>query len=243
MKRHQRMFFTNCLASLFFLLLVQQAPAFAQTPESPQDIARRLQARYDQMQSLSFEFFQDTRGETTGGRRQGSGEAFFVKGADHNRMRWDYSLPNKQVLLSDGIQFIMYFAELNQMIISPAESLEKEMTYSFFSGSAKLKDGFDILPAEADFHTESSDNVSVIQLVPLVPHSQVQDIHLWVTDDSLLQRITIRDHFGTLTVLNLSNIVANALENTTPEKLEQLFSFVPPEGVEIIEQERTRIIP
>jgi len=56
-----------------------------------------------------------------------------------------------------------------------------------------------------------------------------------VTSSSLIRRIKIRDHFGTVTVLNLSDIeVDTAMNGKNPEEIEALFTFVPPPGTEII---------
>jgi outer membrane lipoprotein carrier protein len=130
----------------------------------------------------------------------------------------------------------MYFAKLEQMIISPAESLDADLTYAFFTGRGVLTTDFHIRPAEEDFQSENSPEFNVIKLIPKTTQSQVQDIHLWVTHDSLIRRINIRDHFGTITVLNLSDIETNALADKDPKELLSFFSFVPPEGTEIIRQ-------
>lgn len=204
--------------------------------EYPEDIALRLQQKYDSMNSLFFKFNQDTRGELTGRPKKGSGSATFFKSDSKSKMRWDYTDPKKQVILSDSVHFYMYFEELQQMIISPAESLENDLTYSFFAGRGKLQKDFYIRPPNSEFQISEEDSFKIIKLIPVVPHSQVQDIHLWVSEDSLIRRIHIQDHFGTITVLNLSDISANALKNKTKEQLDSLFSFDPPEGTEIIEQ-------
>ena len=204
--------------------------------EFPEDIAKRLQLRYDRMKSLTFTFNQDTRGEITGRPRKGSGTAAFLKSETTSKMRWDYTQPKKQILLNDGNKFYMYFEELQQMIISPAEQLEKDLTYSFFAGEGKLQEDFYIRPADPDFQSEPKIDFKVIKLVPIVPHSQVQDIHLWVSSDSLIRRIHIQDHFGTITVINFSDIHPDALDTQTPSAIAALFSFTPPEGTEIIQQ-------
>ena len=204
------------------------------TIEKPEDIIERLQTRYDNMLSLSFNFHQDTSGEMSGRQRRGTGRAMFYKNSTTNYMRWDYTSPDKQVLFSDGMLFSMYFSKLQQMIVSPAENLEADLTYSFFTGKGKLKRDFNIQPADENF--QSKGELKVLKLVPKTPQSQVQDIHLWVTTASLIRRINIRDHFGTITVLNLSDIVVDSLITTDPQELANLFSFTPPEGTEIIRQ-------
>lgn len=221
---------------IFFFILATPFACHAADSESAEDIAARLQLRYDNMQSLTFTFNQDTRGEITGRPRQGSGMATFLKSKTNSRMRWDYLNPKKQVILNDGNQFYMYFAELQQMIISPAENLEKNLTYSFFSGKGNLKKDFFIRSADPKFENDPTLDFKIIKLVPIVPDSQVQDIHLWVSADSLIRRIHIQDHFGTITVLNLSDISPDALQNKSQAEIEALFSFSPPEGTEIIQQ-------
>lgn len=204
--------------------------------EYPEDIAQRLQARYDKISSLTFNFTQNSSGDMTGRPRKGSGRATFVKLDGERYMRWDYAIPDKQVLVSDGKIFSMYFAELQQMIISPAEALEADLTYSFFTGKGTLKNDFHIRPADEEYQAENNAEFQVIKLIPKTAQSQVQDIHLWVTADSLIRRISIRDHFDTVTVLNLSDIEIDGLVSKNRQELLSFFSFVPPQGTEIIRQ-------
>lgn len=204
--------------------------------EPPDDVAQRLQKRYDEILSITFAFYQDTRGEMTGRPRRGSGTGLFYRDNSKNYMRWDYSSPERQVLLSNGKRFLMYFSNLQQMIVSPAENFDADLTYSFFTGRGNLQQDFHVRPADEELQPSHGDEFQVIKLIPKVAHSQVQDIHLWVTSDSLIRRIRIRDHFGTITVLNLSDIQVNTLAELPEKELESLFSFSPPEGTEIIYQ-------
>lgn len=208
----------------------------ASDTESPEAIAERLQSRYDKIKSLSFNFIQNSSGDMTGRPRRGSGRAAFVKLEDKSYMRWDYTDPDKQVLVSDGELFSMYFAKLQQMIVTPADALDADLTYSFFTGKGLLKKDFHIQVADEDFPSDNANEFKVIKLTPKTPQSQVQDIHIWVTTASLIRRINIRDHFGTVTVLNLSDIKVDSLIGKAPQELLNFFSFVPPEGTEIIRQ-------
>ncbi len=222
---------------VFLTLAITTVPAGANPVEYPEDIAGRLQVRYDSMQSLNFNFYQDIQGEMSGRPRQGSGKAVFLKNNGKARMRWDYISPEQQVLISDGVVFSMYFANLKQLIVSPAEQLDTDLTYSFFTGKGVLKRDFHIRPADEDEQSTNEDEFKVIKIIPKTPQSQVQDIHLYVTGDSLIRRIKIRDHFGTITVLNLSNIEIDTAKNEkTPEEIDTLFTFVPPPETEIIHQ-------
>jgi len=225
------------LLLLFICLLFPIAAAHGQNDtEDPEDIARRLQSRYDKIGSITFNFTQNTSGDMAGRARKGRGKAAFVKLGDNSYMRWDYTSPDHQVLVSDGKTFSMYFANLQQMIVSPAETLDADLTYSFFSGKGLLTRDFHISAADEALQPEGRAEFQVIKLIPKKPQSQVQDIHLWVTPDSLIRRISIQDHFGTITVLNFSDIVVDDLLAKDPRELLSFFSFVPPEGTEIIRQ-------
>jgi len=228
-------FFLSTFLFLFSLVFLCSATAFA---ESPEDTATRLQNRYDAIQSLTFDFVQDTRGQLSGRPKKGSGKAFFVKSKTKDnkpgKMRWNYSAPDTQILVSDGITFSMYFASLSQMIITPAATLQQDLTYSFFTGSGNLLEDFTILPPDHVGHAQGQ--TAIIKLIPKATQSQIASIHRWVTEDSLIRRIEILDHFDTLTVLNFSNLAVNTLDGDDVDLMNRLFHFTPPDDTEIIHQ-------
>ena len=220
---------------LFFLFSLIIFPATAGA-ESPGEIAVRLQEKYDSLTSLSFGFKQKSQGDLTGRAKTGSGQAYFYKDNAVSKMRWNYNEPDKQVLISDGETFKMYFSELQQMIVTPAESLENDLTYSIFSGRQDLVETFHIFPSDLDDTIRDESNpIRALKLVPIEEHSQVQHIHIWVDRESLIRRIEMQDHFGTITLLNFSDIKENFVVNSGTDPA-VLFSFSPPEGTEIIQQ-------
>ena len=84
--------------------------------------------------------------------------------------------------------------------------------------------------------TTDDKDLRVIQLVPNNAESPVQDIHLWITADSLIRRIEIRDQFDTRTILTLSDLQTDFISADDEEIIDELFTFNPPEGTEIIHQ-------
>ena len=219
------------------LLALSSFTTRAASEEYPEDIAARVQQKFDRMTSLSFTFNQKSQGQVSGRPRTGSGTALFYKAGKTSRMRWDYTAPDRQVLISDGKTFSMYFAELQQMIVTPAESLESDLTYTFFSGTSRISDKFHILPPDPEVQEReaASDTIRVIKLVPREPQSQVQSIHLWVDPDSFIRRIELRDHFDTQTQLTISGIEVDTLKDGD-KAITALFAFTPPQGTEIIHQ-------
>lgn len=228
--------YTTLSCFTFFILFFLLAFVPATIASTPNATALRLQQRYDAMQSLTFDFFQHTEGAMAGRPQTGQGHAKFLKTDQKALMRWDYTEPETQVLTSDGITFSMYFQGLNQLIVTPAKNLESDITYSFFTGKGKLNEDFDILEADPENAAifSEAEGLEVIKLIPKKSQSQVQDIHIWVTENSLIARIQIRDHFDTITVLSLSNIEADTLSKNKDTLAS--FKFTPPKDAEVIEQ-------
>lgn len=231
----QKLSLSTLLLVAVSLILPSNGLTAEDFPEAPGTVVARLQARYDTMRSLSFVFAQSTEGQLTGRPRKGSGRAYFLKTGGLKRMRWNYDSPEQQVLVSDGKTFSMYFSNLKQMIVSPAEDIEEDMTYSFFTGSGKLAEDFSILGPNKNVVDGGDDkDLRIVQLVPKATDSQVQDIHLWITADSLIRRIEIRDQFDTRTILTISDIQDNFFDDNDEKAAAELFTFVPPEDTEII---------
>ena len=203
----------------------------------PMEIAQRLSQRLGQLSSLNFSFTQQTTDQISGRTKKASGNAYFLKDKDTTRMRWNYQAPDRQVIISDGNELTMYFENLNQMIIAPADQLQQDVTYSFFTGAKDIEDKF-IVTEGGDIEEGSTDLplYDVIRLEPRSTDSQVNDIRLWIKDGKQIQRIEIVDNFETKTIINISNIEENSLTHEGEPTKKELFSFAPPAGTEIIRQ-------
>jgi outer membrane lipoprotein carrier protein len=226
------------LAAILLVTLTGFSGIALGSQENPADIGARLQARYNRLKSLTFDFSQHTRGQLTGRGGTGSGKAYFLKNGNQSKMLWNYTAPDKQVILSDGATLSMYFAKQKQMIVTPADALQQDLTYSFFSGAGDLENDFMVLQPDPEVGLTDTDKESfkLIKLVPRTPRSQVKNIHAWITSDSLIQRMEIHDYFDTITILNFTNIKVDGLAAENAQVLGALFSFSPPEGTEIIHQ-------
>ncbi|MFH1215267.1 MAG: outer membrane lipoprotein chaperone LolA [Pseudomonadota bacterium] len=194
---------------------------------APVDIATKIQEKYEKTISFKADFLQTSNISGMQHRqRQGSGTMAIQK---PSLLRWDYSTPDKQVLVSDGEEFSLYFASEKQMIVTPAkEYLQEDVTYSFFSGTGNLLRDFDVSDAPGFLARDGS---YAITLKPKNSHPQVDVMYVWVdTGTFLINHLQIQDHLGSLTDLVFSNPVVDQ-----PFPVEH-FHFTPPEGTEIIRQ-------
>lgn len=200
----------------------------AETEKDPAVIAQSLQASYDKITSLQASFHQEIYSRMTSRKKEGSGKVVLVK---PGLMRWDYETPDTQVFVCDGKRLSMYFAKENQMLSSSAQQyLESDVMYSFFAGTADVARDF-VISAPLESEQDIDDVTYQIRLVPKVSHPQIDEIEVWVNRSSyLLHRIKVVDKFGSITDLTFSNIIINQSVPST------IFTFVPPEGTEIIDQ-------
>ncbi len=232
--RYLRCFIVVVVCCLVNLLVIR-ADTWAQDPEQ---LAAEIQDTYSAVNSMSFSFSQTTSGPMTGRPKSGKGNGLYARTADKPLMRWNYLTPDPQVVISDGRTISMYFEKLNQMIISEVDEAQTDILFSFFAASEPLENHFTILPPflETDISETDLPEMRSLRLEPLDKNSQIKNIHLWIGENSIIRRIELLDHFDTKTTINFSNIETNPLDTAGQQELEKLFTFVPPEGTEIIRQ-------
>ncbi len=207
--------------------------------------ATGLQNLYRGLVSLSFDFSQVTR--TAGRERQGRGNAVFFRPQNlhnktsespqaitHSVMRWNYTAPDRQVIISDGKTLSIYTAKDRQMIKVPADKMDSDITYTFFAGTGNLLDNFTVLPPDPRFVYSAANRLQAIRLVPKQPHNQIKAVQLWFDQKNIIHHLVIEDPFGSVTELTFTNIRLNSLLTDDPAKLHDLLFFTPPPGTEII---------
>jgi outer membrane lipoprotein carrier protein len=230
--------FQRCWFVATFCFVVSMLAYSRSWAQAPEHLAAQLQDTYSAVNSMGFSFSQTTSGPMTGRPKSGKGNGLYARTADKPLMRWNYLTPDPQVVISDGRTISMYFEKLNQMIISEVDTAQTDILFSFFAASEPLENHFTILPPflETDISAADPPQMQILRLEPLDKNSQIKNIHLWIGEDSIIRRIELLDHFDTRTTINLSNIVINPLEDTGQQELDKLFTFIPPEGTEIIRQ-------
>lgn len=217
--------FINRLNMLVMTLLLWCPVSDVTAAASPEEVARKLQQTYEKTSSFQADFSQATSLQQS--RRQRAGEGTMVI-AKPGLMRWDYRKPDRQVFICDGTTMSMYFAKAAQMMVIPArEYLQSDVTYAFFVGTGDILRDFEPRFPKADYCCGER---PTLQLFPRVEHGQVEHLDVWLDDRSLVTRLKIVDHFGSVTELNFTNIRLNQPVDRA------VFKFAPPAGTEIVKQ-------
>jgi outer membrane lipoprotein carrier protein len=202
-------------------------------PSTAQDldaIVDNVQQHYEQTDDIQAHFIQLSLIKSIGQTKESRGLVFFQK---PGKMRWEYTEPTQQLLVSDGKNFWFYVPDDEQVIIQEAEEAYGSKTpIVFLSGMGKLQNDFymKLLPPDTDQTVPVSGHR--LELLPKQPQSDVAKLILTV-DENTFQIIhtAVYDPYGNITDVYLEDIEVNF---GLPE---QLFTFEIPDGVDVIRQE------
>ncbi len=139
------------------------------------------------------------------------------------RFRWEYTVPEGQLVVCDGEKVWMYDRDLEQVTVRPIDDTLRGTPAMLLSGQATLDDTFEILDSYED------DGLVWVQLRPLSGSPEFESLRIGLAEGAL-DRMELKDSLGQMTRIELFDIQTNdALDDG-------LFVFVPPEGADVIGQ-------
>jgi outer membrane lipoprotein carrier protein len=139
------------LAALWLLAVTAGAetPA-AKAPAAPacaDEVAAKVQQRYDGVSALRARFEQMSRNVALGGA--GGPEAVPARGrvefAKPGRMRWEYESPTPSLVVSDGKKLWIYDPAAKEVqVLDVEQGFLSAAAIQFLLGSGRLRDSFDV---------------------------------------------------------------------------------------------------
>lgn len=200
------------------MLVVAVLPARADVRS---DAVTRLQQRYDRTDTLQADFHQTVESATLAGTLESRGTVAFEK---PNRMRWDYTSPEPQLIVGDGETLWIYQPDLKQVIKARLqEAFTSTTPVTFLAGLGQVERDFDV-SLEGDEPEQW-----LLRLVPKKKDQGLGDMVLGVRkSDASVAEARIKDPAGTTTRIRFSNEKLNA-----PVAADQ-FTFTPPPGVDVV---------
>jgi outer membrane lipoprotein carrier protein len=213
------------LARLLIALLASTLP---QAAPSPQDLARDLQRKYEQIRSFSADFEHVYEG---GVLRQKVSERGTVLVQKPGMMHWTYNSPEKKEFVSDGKKLYSYIAEDRQVIVTPVPPADEASSPALFlAGKGNI--ATDFTASEATLSALGADEWA-LKLVPTRPQQEYDWLVLVVARGSLqIRRLVTADSQGGTSTFVFSRFRENV-------KLpDGAFTFRIPRGVEVIDGSR-----
>ena len=153
-------------------------------------------------------------------KKTSSGQFEFAR---PDRFRFVYRKPFEQQIVADGRKVWLYDVDLNQVSVRAMSQALGATPAALLAGSAMDKD-FELSAAPA------KDGLDWVQAVPRVKEgASVQTLRIGFRAKTLAA-LEIVDVFGQQSLLQFTAVEAN------PKLADDAFRFVPPKGVDVIEQ-------
>lgn len=200
----------NVYKKMTMALLLSAGASLAMADSTPAGLA----AFFDDLQTLSADFDQRVLDDNRQEIQASKGRMWIRR---PGMFRWDYSEPYQQQIVADGERLWSYDKDLEQVTVQVADEVLTATPAMLLSGRQPLQEVFDIRELAGQQYL----------LTPKNNDSNVTELRLQFSDGAL-QQIAAADTFGNTTVFSFSNIQRNPLLDR------QLFSFVPPEGADVV---------
>ena len=204
------------------VLLSMPVLGSAQIGQSPDTLAKQLQARYQNVRDFTADFVQTYRG---GVLRTETRERGTVAVKKPGRMRWIYTSPERKEFVSDGQKMYSYIPEDRQVMVSnvPADS-QAPTPVLFLAGKVDLVKDF------TASHADSPVPGSIgLKLTPRRNEPEYEYLIVAVDPATLqIRALTTRDRQGGESTLRFENLKENKGIS------DKDFAFRIPRGVDVI---------
>jgi outer membrane lipoprotein carrier protein len=206
------------------LALLLSAMAVLQPAKgTPEEMAGRIQARYDTIRDFEGDFVQSYQG---GLLRTKTTERGTVTIKRPGRMRWVYTAPEKKEFVSDGQRVYSYLPADKQVIVGPMPAADQTTPALFLAGHGHLVRDFSVSFADL---ADAPTGLIGLKLVPKRTDPEFEWLMLGVDPATLqIRHLVAADHQGGRSTFTFSNLKEN---RNVPDKI---FAFRIPRGVAVI---------
>ena len=206
--------------AIALVVLALAVPAAAQNSKLD-DVIRGVESAYGKMNDLKAEFNQSALNKSLNQTIDAKGVVYLKKGG---KLRWEYTEPSKQEIVSDGKTIWIHTPQLNQVNTGPAPEALSGPAGSFLSGLGKLRQHFNVRflnPAQP----KDADGNIVLDLTPKQPLPTMSRLILSLDPKTWeARKAVVYDQFENTVTMTFTKLAVNTgLPDT-------LFVFTPPKG-------------
>jgi outer membrane lipoprotein carrier protein len=208
--------------ALVLWVTVATVPAAAQSLD---DVVREIETVYGRMTDLRADFTQSAFNKSLNQTISARGTVYLKKGG---KLRWEYTEPTPQEIVSDGKKLWVYTPTLNQANVADAPEALAGPAGSFLAGLGRLRSEFQVRflnPAQP----KDADGSWVLDLMPKQPLPTLTRLILSVDGKSWeVRKAIVHDQFENTVTMRFTKMAVNS---GLPERT---FTFVAPKGVVIV---------
>ncbi|PYN02283.1 MAG: hypothetical protein DME07_10420 [Candidatus Rokuibacteriota bacterium] len=204
------------------LILVAAGPAQAQSLD---EVVRDVETAYGRITDLRAEVSQSSFNKSLNQTIPAKGTVYLKKGG---KLRWEYTEPTAQEIVSDGKKLWVYTPTLNQANVGDAPAALAGPAGSFLAGLGRLRAEFTVRflnPAQP----KDAEGNWVLDLTPKQPLPTLSRLILSLEPRGWeARKAIVHDQFDNTVTMKFTKMVVNS---GLPERT---FTFVAPKGVAIV---------
>jgi outer membrane lipoprotein carrier protein len=212
----------KAVAMVALVLLVAAGPVSAQSLD---DVLREVEGVYGRMTDLRADFTQVAFNKSLNQSIPAKGTVYLKKGG---KLRWEFTEPTPQEIVSDGKKLWVYTPTLNQANVAEAPEALAGPAGSFLAGLGKLRTEFQVRflnPAQP----KDTDGNWVLDLTPKQPLPTLSRLILALDPKSWeIKKAVVHDQFENTVTMRFTKMAVNS---GLPDRT---FTFVAPKGVVIV---------
>ena len=212
----------KAVAMVALVLLVAAGPVSGQSLD---DVLREVEGVYGRMTDLRADFTQVAFNKSLNQSIPAKGTVYLKKGG---KLRWEFTEPTPQEIVSDGKKLWVYTPTLNQANVAEAPEALAGPAGSFLAGLGKLRTEFQVRflnPAQP----KDTDGNWVLDLTPKQPLPTLSRLILALDPKSWeIKKAVVHDQFENTVTMRFTKMAVNS---GLPDRT---FTFVAPKGVVIV---------
>jgi outer membrane lipoprotein carrier protein len=212
-------------ARLLVLVWLALLPVSGATAPSLDEAVQRLEATYRSLRDLKADFQQAAFNKTLNQTLEAKGTLYLKK---PGRLRWEYTKPTPQQIVSDGAKLWVYTPELKQVNVTAAPQALAGPAGSFLHGLGQVREQFEVRFLNPAQPTDG-DGLVVLDLTPKEPQPLLARLVLAVDPSGLVRKAVLYDQLGNTVTVRFLEVAVN------PGLADTLFVFTPPAGVAVIQ--------
>lgn len=191
------------------------------------DVAGALQRKYDSIKDFTASFQQTYEGGVLRRKALETGTVYIKK---PGRMRWDYTSPEKKLVVSDGQTIFLYFPNEKQVMKNAVPSQDEATSaVLFLMGKGNITRDFTVKWAEG-----GTDSTYRLRLDPKARQAEYDWLEITAERDTFrIVGLTAADAQGGKSSFTFSNFKENA------GLADKMFQFSIPRGTEVISSGKT----
>jgi len=203
---------------LFWVLVSSSKPLNAQTID---EVLNKIQYFYENTKSIKADFIQETV-FLDKSKEIRTGKVWIKK---PGKFRWEYQIPEKFLIISDGFQIFIYYPEEKEVLIYPSgKVISSQLALGFMSGRGNIK---------KDLKLESfkilNEKEWKISFFPVSKDTYIEKIVLTVNLDTG----EVKEFYFINTSGEKVRIIFKNLEYNLDLK-NNIFTFIPPKNSKVL---------